>query len=180
MTRVRIGTFVFVGFAMLAGAADTAAQARTGAPGRGRAAAEDRPLGPMEVLDMLDAYALVQAQRALELNDKQYGEFVSRLRRLQQVRRGNMQARNRVINELRQMTRPDVAQVDEAGIRERLRQLREHDERAAADLRKAHDALDEILDVRQQARFRIFEENLERRKLDLLMRARRGAAADRE
>jgi hypothetical protein len=30
--------------------------------------------------------------------------------------------------------------------------------------------------VRQQARFRTFEEMLERRKLDLLMRARQGAA----
>jgi hypothetical protein len=33
-----------------------------------------------------------------------------------------------------------------------------------------------VLDVRQQARFRTFEEMLERRKLDLLMRARQGAA----
>jgi hypothetical protein len=37
-------------------------------------------------------------------------------------------------------------------------------------------ALDEILDVRQQARFRLLEEQLERRKIDLLQRARQGAA----
>jgi len=29
-----------------------------------------------------------------------------------------------------------------------------------------------VLDVRQQAKFRVFEENMERRKLDLVMRAR--------
>jgi DNA repair ATPase RecN len=171
---------LLVAVTLLICAPDAFAQAGSGAPGRGRAAADERPLGPMEVLDMLDAYALVQAQRALELNDNQYGEFVARLRRLQQARRSHMQARNRLINELRQLTRPDVQQVDEAAVRERLRQLREHDERTAADLRKAHETLDEVLTVRQQARFRIFEENLERRKLDLLMRARRGAAADRE
>ena len=171
---------VLVALALLTGVPDAFAQAGAGAPGRGRASADERPLGPMEVLDMLDAYALVQAQRALELTDNQYGEFVARLRRLQQARRTHMQARNRIINELRQLTRPDVQQVDEAAVRERLRQLRDHDERTAADLKKAHETLDEGLTVRQQARFRIFEENLERRKLDLLMRARRGAAGDRE
>jgi hypothetical protein len=32
-----------------------------------------------------------------------------------------------------------------------------------------------LLDVRQQARFRLFEEEIERRKLDLLVRARERA-----
>jgi hypothetical protein len=32
-----------------------------------------------------------------------------------------------------------------------------------------------MLDVRQRARFRIFEENMERRKLELLARARQAA-----
>jgi hypothetical protein len=31
-----------------------------------------------------------------------------------------------------------------------------------------------VLDARQQARFRIFEERIEQQKLELLMRARRG------
>jgi hypothetical protein len=33
-----------------------------------------------------------------------------------------------------------------------------------------------VLDARQRARYRLFEESLERRKLDLIMRARQGAA----
>ncbi len=37
-------------------------------------------------------------------------------------------------------------------------------------------SVDEVLDARQQARFRIFEERMELRKLDLLMRARTRAA----
>ena len=48
------------------------------------------------------------------------------------------------------------------------RALRDHDERATAEMRKAYETLDEVLDVRQQARFRIFEETIERRKLDLV------------
>ena len=179
--NIRLKVITALSTLMLCLSAATLAAQTRGNAARGRAAAEDRPLGPIEVLDMLDAYALVQAQRALELNDGQYADFVPRLRRLQQVRRSNIQARNRLINELRQLTRPDLPQVDEAAVRDRLRQLRDHDERAAAELRKAHDTLDEGLDLRQQARFRVFEETVERRKLDLLVRARRGAAgADRE
>jgi hypothetical protein len=135
---------------------------------------------------MLDAYALVQAETALELRDGQYGEFVTRLKRLQETRRRNQQDRNRQIQDLRRMTQPRGAagppqqppakREDDSVIAERLKALKEHDARAAAELSRAYDALDEILDVRQQARFRAFEENLERRKIDLLMRARRGAA----
>jgi len=39
-------------------------------------------------------------------------------------------------------------------------------------LRKGYSSVDEVLDLRQQARFRVFEERIERRKLELLMRAR--------
>lgn len=134
-------------------------------------------LSPAEVVGMLDAYAVVQAQDALQLNDGQYGQFVAHLKKLQETRRGNQQARNQIVQDLRQLTGPQTATpVDEPAVRERLKALREHDDRAASAMRRAYDALDEGLDVRQQARFRIFEEQIERRKLDLLMRARQGAA----
>ncbi len=61
-----------------------------------------------------------------------------------------------------------------------LTALREHDERAAVELRQAYDALDEVLDTRQQARFRMFEEQIEQRKLDLLVRAREQARLKRQ
>ena len=57
-------------------------------------------------------------------------------------------------------------------IKERLTALQELESRTAAEMRKAYNALDEVLDVRQQARFRVFEEQIERRKIELLMRAR--------
>jgi hypothetical protein len=143
----------------------------------------NRPAGvlsPGEVVAMLDAYAVVQAQDALQLNDTQYGPFVGRLKKLQETRRRNQQARNQIIQELRRLAGPQAtAPSDEAAIRERLKALRELDDRSALELRRTYDALDEVLDARQQARFRIFEEQIERRKLDLLMRARQGAAAGR-
>ncbi len=39
-------------------------------------------------------------------------------------------------------------------------------------MRDALTGVDEVLDVRQQLRFRLFEEQMERRKVELLMRAR--------
>lgn len=137
-------------------------------------------LSPGEVVGMLDAYALVQAQDALQLNESQYGTFVNRLKTLQQTRRRNQQARNQIVQELRRLAGPQAtAPLDEAAVRDQLKALRDLDERSTADLRRAYDALDEVLDVRQQARFRIFEEMIERRKMDLLMRARQGAAGRR-
>lgn len=137
-------------------------------------------LSPVEVVAMLDAYALVQAQEALQLNDSQYGTFVGRLKNLQETRRKNQRARNQLVQELRKLTAPQVATLDEAAVRERLKALRDLDERSASDLRRAYDSLDEVLDLRQQARFRIFEEMVERRKMDLLMRARQRAARGRD
>ena len=130
---------------------------------------------PAELVAMLDAYTLVQAQNALQLSDAQYGPFVTRLKRLQENRRRNNQLRNRLLQDLRLMTAPNAA-ADENAMREKLRALREHNLQSAAALQRDTEAVDEVLDVRQQVRFRLLEERIERQKLDLLMRSRRGAA----
>jgi hypothetical protein len=129
---------------------------------------------PAELAAMLDAWAIVQAQTALQLNDAQYGQFVTRLKRLQETRRRNGQMRNRLLQQVRALVAPGVTP-DDAAIREKLKALRDHDEQTAAALRRDGDAVDEVLDARQQALFRLLEERLERQKLDLLMRARERA-----
>lgn len=181
MTIVTPHLIWIIAVVLLLPASPAAAQPQ-GPPARGRAA--DGPgLAPGEILNLLDAYAIVQAQKALDLGDAQYGEFVSRLKRLQQTRRRNMQARNAILQDLRRLTGPQAAQqaaqVDEGAIKERLAALAEHDERAAAELRTSYATLDEVLDLRQRARFRLLEESLERRKIDLLQRAQQGAARQR-
>ncbi len=130
-------------------------------------------LAPAEVQRLFDAYAIVQAQEMLTLTDAQYAQFLTRLKALQEMRRRNQQARNTILLDLRRMTQPGVP-ADEPTIRERLRMLYDLDARAAADLRKGYEAIDQVLDVRQQARFRVLEERLERQKLELLLRARQG------
>ena len=117
-----------------------------------------------------------EAQAELTLNDAQYAQFVTRLKRLQEARRRNQRERNQILQDLRRLTGPLApTPADETVVRERLKALRDHDERATVEMRKAYETLDEVLDVRQQARFRIFEETIERRKLDLVLRARERA-----
>ncbi len=169
---ITVLTLAFVGAAR----ASDAGQRQAPPTGEGRSARPPGQLTPGDVVVMLDNYAAVRAQQALMLDDAHYAEFVTRLRNLQQIRRRNQQAHNRVVQDLRRLAGAQVAPpYDEAAIRERLKALREQDDRAAVELRQAYDAVDEVLDIRQQARFRLFEETIERRKLDLLMRAQKAA-----
>jgi hypothetical protein len=129
---------------------------------------------PGQLQQLFDAMLMMQAQQALSLNETQYGQFVPRLRALQNTRRRYQMERARVINELQQATNPRAARpaANEAMVKERLAALQELESRHAADVRKAYSGLDEVLDVYQQARFRVFEEQMERRKLELIGRAR--------
>lgn len=163
-------------------AAQTPAEGRRGAPGRGANA----PAGESDAADvvsdaelatMLDSYALFQAQRQLSIDDERFGVFAARVKRLQDTRRRNQRQRLRIVQELRRLVTPAGKAVDDGAVLAQLTLLREHDERAAAELRTAYAALDEILDPAQQARYRILEEQIERRKLDLIFQARERARA---
>ena len=121
---------------------------------------------------MFDAYVLVQAQDVLQLKDEQYAQFVARLRALQMVRRRGDNQRMMLINQLRRILQASDARVDEVMIKDRLKMLADLNASVAAEIRQAQDNLDEVLDLRQQARFRIFEEEMERRKVELVLRTR--------
>jgi len=151
---------------LLLGIAATTARAQDEGAAPGRA---NRPVvRPAELAAMLDAYTVMQAQTALQLTDAQFGPFVTRVKKLQENRRRNTVIRNRLLQELRTLTAPNAV-ADENALRDKLRALQEHNDQAAAALRRDSDAVDEVLDVRQQVRFRLLEERLERQKLDLLM-----------
>jgi Spy/CpxP family protein refolding chaperone len=172
---VKIHVLLLAAVLSLLAASPAAAQrARGPQPGRG---ADADGLGPAQILNMLDAWAIVQAQETLQLGDDQYAQFVSRLKRLQQARRRNLQGRLAILQDLRRLSASTGDQVDENALRERLKALADHDAAAATEMRKAYEELDQVLSPKQQARFRLFEEVLERRKIDLLKRAQQGAAA---
>lgn len=139
-----------------------------------RAAQAQREVGAAEVERLFSAYAVMQAQEALGLDDGQFARFLPRMRALQVARRRLDVERNRLTGELARLTAPGQAAPDEAALRERLKALAELDVRAATEIRAAYEAVDQALDVRQQARFRVFELQMERRKFELMMRARAG------
>jgi Spy/CpxP family protein refolding chaperone len=143
------------------------AQGPQGPPGP---AVDPGNVTPVEIQRMFDAYALVQAQEQLKLDDDQYTQFLPRFKALQEVRRRMQGERGRTILDLRRLALDPKS--DEAQIKERLKALQDLDARSAADLKRAYDAIDQVLDVRRQAQFRAFEELMERRKLELVTRAR--------
>jgi len=126
-----------------------------------------------------EAFTVLQAQEALELSEAQYGRFVTRLKALQEARRRQQQARNKILADMRRLTNPQTGSQDDAQLSELLKGLRDADDRGAAELKRAYEAVDETLNLRQQARFRVFEERMEQQKLELLMRARQNARAGR-
>lgn len=125
---------------------------------------------PGEIQRMFDAYALLQAQEQLKISDAQYTQFLTRFKALQDVRRRGAQQRARLVMELQQLLHE--AQPDESQIKDRLKMLENLEARSQAEARRAYEGIDQVLDLPQQARFRVFEEQMERRKLELVTRAR--------
>lgn len=140
--------------------------------------ADPQDLRPAEIQRLFDAYLVMEAQQALGLTDTQYAPFLTRLRALQETRRRYLASRTLALAELARLTAPRNTALrppDETLLKERLAALQELDSRAAAETRKAYGEVDALLDPRQQARFRVFEDQIERRKLELMLRARQNA-----
>ncbi|MGD9902271.1 MAG: hypothetical protein AB7U83_02280 [Vicinamibacterales bacterium] len=163
------------------GGALVAAALVVGAVAPGAAAAQPPPaaidgaeLRPAEIQRLFDAYLVMEAQQTLGLTDEQYAPFLTRLRTLQAVRRRHQQARTQLLAELGRLSAPRAAG-DDTVIQERLAALQELESRGAAEGRKAADDLDALLSPRQRARFRVFEAQIERRKIELMLRARQNA-----
>ena len=165
--RVR-GAFTLI--LVLAMASSAAAQRGARAIVPDAAAIDGGGVSPAEIQRMFDSYALIQAQDQLKISDEKFPQFLTRFKALQDSRRRAMQERSRRINELRRLS--NDAEADEAAVKEQLKGLDDLDVRAQAEVLKSYEAINQVLDLRQQAKFRVFEENMENRKLALVMRAR--------
>jgi hypothetical protein len=154
-----------------------------GRPGPGRQGlAAEGGSSPVELQELMDAMVLVQAERDLELNNEQFPQFLTRLKNLQAIRRRSENQRNRAVMELRRLMQAGnaggdaaPARPDDAQIRERLKAIDDAEAAAIAEIKQARSLLEQILNPRQQARFRLLEEQIERRKLELFARSRQAA-----
>jgi hypothetical protein len=141
-------------------------------PGREPTAppAVENGVTPAEIQRLFNAYVVMQAQQALQLTDEQYPKFLTRVKALQAARQRGQVERGRILQELRRLT--NAPQVDENQAHVQLKALADVEARTASEVRDAMSGVDQVLDVRQQMRFRLFEEQMERRKVELVTRAR--------
>jgi Spy/CpxP family protein refolding chaperone len=143
--------------------------------GAGRGSGANAPgLTAAELERWFDSYVLLQAQDTLKLTDAQFARMLPPLKALQSARRRHLQARRQILNAMAGLVKANP--VDEAALRDRLKGLKDLEARFRDEIQRAYDSLDDVLDPAQQARFRLFEEQVERRKIDLLMRARQRAS----
>jgi hypothetical protein len=149
--------------------AQKAAASKT--PAQGASAKAGEPAVPMaEIRKMFDAYAVTQAEEQLKIKKDQLPKFLAQYKELTESRRMAAQEHNRLLLELRQHVAD--TKVSDTQLKDRLKALRDVEERSHADVRKAYDAIDNLLDVRQQARFRVFEQYMDRRLAQVIARAR--------
>lgn len=128
---------------------------------------------PREIQAQFDAYVIAQAEGALQISEEQYPQFVRRVRALQMSRREARVRRNRLVAQLAQMLR-NRQNVDERRLTDATRALDELEQTTLGEIAKAYASLDEVLTPWQRARFRVLEDQLEQKKLDMVLRARQG------
>jgi hypothetical protein len=131
------------------------------------------PLGPAQmqqsrlVQEMLDTWALTAAERRLQLTREQNPVFFQAYRDLQGLRQQHRMRRQRLIQELRQLTRPNAG-TDAATLTTKTKALDDSEAEWATARAQALAAVDRVLTPVQRARLRVFEEEMEIRKLELI------------
>ena len=135
--------------------------------GRGGALPPITPnMNQQQLQAWIDTYAVVQAERDLQLTADQYPTFVGRLRKVQDIRRRNQMEKGKLLRELNGLLQINEARED--AILAHVKSLDDLAQRGVTDLKQAYQDLDSGLTPWQRGRLRLFEEQLERRKMDLL------------
>ena len=124
-----------------------------------------------EVEQLFDNYVMRQARQFLRLTPEQARDFGPRLRQLQMTRRRTARQHQMLLRELNDLTRATGAQ-DDAAIAAKMAALDQQNATAEQQLREAYQAVEQVLTVPQRGRLRVFEQQMERQKLDLMARAR--------
>jgi hypothetical protein len=146
------------------------AQGRVGRPGPPAQQPQNPVQVSREVQDLLDTLVLKQAQQQLDLTDDQYVDFFKKMVQLQRLRQQHRNQRQRLIMELNRLTQPG-ADVDDVTLTARTKAIDDLESDMIQKERDAQTAVDQALTPRQRARFRVFEDNMEKQKLRMLAQA---------
>ena len=147
--------------------------------GAGRGDAPQRPAAAdlaklQTVQDLLEGMEISNADKFLQVDNQHYGEFIQRLRNLQKLRKQHQNQRQRLVQDLRRLS--NQPGVEDALLEAPTKRLDDFDRQAFQDMQNAYAQIDEVLNVRQRARFRLFEEMMEQRKLEILTRVLKSGA----
>jgi len=124
-----------------------------------------------EAFRMVDAYVIANLQESLGLDDATYEKAIPLVNKLQKVRREFFHERSRMQRKMRHLLRSGTA--TEAQVVEILDDFKALDVEGPERIRKQVEELDGLLTPLQQAKYRVFELEVERRMRDLMRRARR-------
>jgi hypothetical protein len=124
-----------------------------------------------EAFRMVDAYVIANIQESLGLDDDQYARIIPLVNRLQKARREYHRERGRTLRHMRQLLKSGAA--TESQLEKAVVSLKTLGVDGPARIRERVDELDAILSPVQQAKYRVFEMDVERRMRDLMRRGRR-------
>jgi ABC-type transporter Mla subunit MlaD len=124
-----------------------------------------------EAFRMVDAYVIANIQESLDLDDDQYARIIPLVNKLQKARREYHRERGRTLRQMRQLLKSGAA--TESQLEEAVASLKTLEVEGPARIRERVDELDSILSPVQQAKYRVFEMDVERRLRDLMRRGRR-------
>jgi Spy/CpxP family protein refolding chaperone len=142
--------------------------------GRNRPEGAETPAGHVpelrdETFRLMDAYLISNLQESLGLSDDQFAKAMPLVKKLQADRRDFARRRMQALRSLRKTLVSGTA--TEAGVADLLKEVKSvSTEERAATVRNA-DALDAILTPLQQAKFRVFEAEVDARLRHLLARS---------
>lgn len=148
--------------ALLLPLGEAAAQPRAGGPGR-------PPRD--EAFRMIDAYFISNLQESLSLSDEQFARLLPLVKRLQDDRRALATRRTKVLVELQRLLAGGDA--TESRVGEMLREIKVVEAEEPEVLRRDREAIDALLAPLQQAKYRVFEAEVERKIRNLMGQAAR-------
>lgn len=123
-----------------------------------------------EAFRMVDAYVIANIQESLGLTDAQYEKVVPLVNKLQKARREYFRERSQGLRRLRQLLSSGAG--TEAEVVEALEAFKALETGGPAAAREQMAALDAVLSPLQQAKFRVFEVEVEQRMRRLMRRGR--------
>jgi hypothetical protein len=124
-----------------------------------------------EAFRMVDAYIVANIQESLGLDEETYVKIIPVVTKLQKVRRDFWEDRFRLQRRMRQLLRSGTA--SEAEVHELLESMKALEAQGPERVRQQMDELDALLSPLQQAKYRVFEADVEHRLRELMRRGRR-------